>query len=165
MWPFKSEKQRQIEQFGRFISPEAMEEILKNPDADYPTRRSVSIGLMIIWVRDESIEVLDERLSDIIYAIQQNEGTMDHIMLPLVIAHFGFPGPIEVNPAHACKAANKFIETFGTQIKIVYGYGEALIGSWGNENYAMYGPGFPLLSKRLEMLCKMDYGDLHEMNF
>jgi len=165
MWPFINKRKAAIRQLSRFVSPDVAEEILNNPEAALPPPRQLLIGYNIIQVRDDDVERLNNQIARITEFIFQNRGVISDKTLSLLVITFGAPVPAHADPAEASKSvAMQLVETFANDVKVVYGSGNALVGSWGDPPCMSFGPMFPLFSQRLEVLCQMDYGSLREMN-
>lgn len=166
MWPFNSERRKALKQFSRFVSPDVIEEILAHPEEEYPKPRSMFIGFVIIQVIDDNTERLNQLVPQVIEVIQQHQGTMNGITISLITAMFGAPVSTQSNPSQTCQAvAEQLVQTFPHEVKVVYGSGDTLIGSWGGSDYLCYGPMFPSFSRHLEKLCSINYGVSAVMNW
>lgn len=166
MWPFNRKRRESLAQFAKFIPPEVIEEILAHPEEEWPPARKLFIGHIVIQARDDDLPDLERLIPKIIDGVRQHQGLIEQHTLSLVIAFFGAPAPTSVNPATLCQeAANALVENLGSEIKIVYGSGEALVGNWGHPQFSIYGARFPAFSQRLQKLCEMSYGESAEMNF
>ena len=166
MWPFTSERKEALKQFSRFVAPDVIEEILAHPEEEYPKPRSMFIGFMVIQVIDDDTERLNQLVPQIIEVIQQHQSTMNGITISLITAMFGAPVPTQANPSQTCQAvAQQLVQSFPHEVKVAYGSGTALIGSWGRADYFCYGPMFPSFSRHLEKLCSLNYGDCAEINW
>jgi hypothetical protein len=165
MWPFNSERKRTIRQLGAFVSPDVVDEILSHSEPKVLTPRQMFIGYIITQVRDEDTAQLNDCVSKIIDVTFQNGGVICVNAISLLIITFGAPIPAQSDPASVSKAvATQLVEGFPNDVKVIYGSGDALVGSWGHPQHMTYGPMFPLFSQRLEALCAMDYGSLREIN-
>ncbi len=166
MWPFDIiERRKTIQQLGSYVSATARDEILNNPHNEYPRARQVFAGYNLILVRDDDVEALKETIDRILQVVFDSEGIVASMMGSLLLVQWGFPMPPELDPALRCRLnAEQVIERFGHQVKVVYGSGQVVAGSYGSKTHQTYGGLFARFSHCLEVLCRMNYGEMREIN-
>lgn len=110
------EKKKLKNVFQRYVSPEVMETILKDPDIDYLSTDRKEITVLFSDLRgftsyseandpDDVVEVLNEHLEAMTSVILRYRGTIDKFVGDEIMALFGAPVYYEGHSLRAIKAA------------------------------------------------------------
>src|SRR6185295_15941914 len=82
--------------FARYLQPELLEKLMKDPDALLaPPLERAAIGFALLQVRDDDLAGLPARLGRAVDAAGAGGGMMS-IMAPFVLVTFGYPKNLAV---------------------------------------------------------------------
>jgi len=176
----QKERLRLRSTFGKYVSPDVMEEILKHPTGLDLGGRRKHITVLFSDIRgftslseqiepEQVIALLSDYLAQVTHIVFQNGGTVDKFIGDAVMAIFGAPKSHEDDAYRAVKAgldmvklANSlspnWLKAIGSPLKIGVGIntGDAVVGSIGSEirsDFTAIGDTVNLAS-RLEALTK-----------
>jgi len=176
----RKERIRVRNTFGRYVSPDVMEEILKDSKGLGLGGKRRHITVLFSDIRgfttiseqigpEQVIALLSEYLAQVTHIIFKNGGTVDKFIGDAVMAIFGAPKSHEDDALRAANAgldmvqlaeslSPKWSELIGTPLKIGVGIntGDAVVGSIGSEvrsDFTAIGDTVNLAS-RLESLTK-----------
>jgi adenylate cyclase len=162
------------EAFGRFVSPQVLEQLLRDPSrlAVHGRRRRLTILLSDVagFTRmtntigmDEVFAFLEEYLDAMTGILFANGGTLDKVMGDGVLAFFGDPVPYDDGPARAVRTAIEMQARVAAMsavrvaagrpaiaIRIGIATGEVLVGHVGSRHkleYTVIGPAVNLASR------------------
>ena len=169
--------------FGSYLSPDLVEEIVKNPDRLRLGGEKREITVLFSDIRcfttlseslspEELVSILNEYLSPMTRIVLEEKGTLDKFIGDAVMALFNAPLDLPGHEARACRAAlrmsqrleelnREFVRRGVAAIEIGIGIntGEAVVGNMGADlrfDYTAIGDSVNLAS-RLEGLTKL-YG-------
>ena len=169
--------------FASYVSPELVEEIVKNPDHLRLGGEKRETTILFSDIRrfttlsesltpEELVRLLNAYLSPMTRIVLDEKGTLDKFIGDAVMAIFNAPLDLPEHPARACRAALRMIEHLGElnrefeakgfpriEIGIGINTGEAVVGNMGADirfDYTAIGDTVNLAS-RLEGLTKQ-YG-------
>ena len=169
--------------FGSYLSPELVEQIVKNPDRLRLGGEKREITVLFSDIRgfttlseslppEELVGILNEYLSPMTRIVLEEKGTLDKFIGDAVMALFNAPLDLPDHELRACRAAVRMIERLeelnrefarrglaAIEIGIGINTGEAVVGNMGGDlrfDYTAIGDNVNLAS-RLEGLTKQ-YG-------
>lgn len=166
-------------QFGRYVAPEVMEEILAHPEEDYPRPRKAYVTVLFTDLEgfttysenhrpEDVVEALNEYMDRMMPIVRAHGGTFDKYIGDAIMAYFGAPVPRWDHAAQALHCAvamqeecARFREETGIEFYMRVGVhtGDCIVGSMGSAdclNYTAIGDTVNLAS-RLEGKNK-DFG-------
>ena len=177
------EKQQARSMLSRYLPPDMVTEVLKNPVAARLGGRRVEMSILFSDIRgftslseglapEAVVDLLNEYLSVMTEIIFRNGGTIDKFEGDAILAFFGAPQPLEDHPERAVLTAiemregserlqDQWLEVTKRELAIGVGVhsGEAMVGNVGSlrrMDYTVIGDSVNLAS-RLQDLTK-DYG-------
>jgi len=164
MWPFKSDKQRAIEQFSHLVSPDVIKEILSAPESEFPARRAHG-GFLLIQMRDDDGEAkIERRLIEISDWCQENQGHIAGSAASLLLVLFNVVDKDVAESARKYEEnAALLIARFGTQVKALYSTQTVSFGVWGTGNFSSFGVMPPHFSHHLKQLCDLNWGVVQQI--
>ncbi len=148
-----AERRKTVAQFGRFMSPSILEEVLARPEEDYPRPRHAYATVLFTDLEgfttytethdaEEVVSALNAYMTCMIPIVQQHSGTIDKYIGDSIMAYFGVPLPYEDHAACALRCAVDLQEAcarFRTETGIEFYMrvgvhtGEVIAGSMGSE--------------------------------
>ncbi|MFH1811630.1 MAG: adenylate/guanylate cyclase domain-containing protein [Pseudomonadota bacterium] len=174
------EKKRITAQFGTYVSPDYVRELIDNPDVIGLSGAEREMSVLFSDIRgfttmserlapEELTRFLNEYLTPMTYCLQRNQGTLDKYMGDAIMAFFGAPKWFDDHPVKACLTAIEMMDELrdlrkkwrsegkpDIDIGIGINSGKMRVGNMGSEamrNYTVLGDNVNLGS-RLEGLNK-----------
>ena len=91
MWPFYSEEEKERRRikkaFGKYVSPEVIDEILNGTKNNEPELEKGKINYIIVQHKDESIEEFQINFSKSIEILQEHKAFVEHLFPPFCFLH------------------------------------------------------------------------------
>lgn len=111
-----AERRKTVAQFGRFMSPTILDEVLARPEEDYPRPRRAYATVLFTDLEgftsytethdaEQVVEALNAYMTRMIPIVQSHGGTIDKYIGDSIMAYFGVPLPFEDHAACALKCA------------------------------------------------------------
>jgi hypothetical protein len=153
--------------FGRYLSKEAIDKILDNPEPLKLDMKAATIHFVLFQVSDDDLGNIQALLSRAIDIALEFEGMVD-IFSSTLMATFGYPRiahsryPNEDFESLSMGLAAKLVEDMGRDVRAVYGSAEGAIGNLGNQRRFSYGPAIPGFHRILAHLGELDFGTVEK---
>ncbi|MGH7164805.1 MAG: CHASE2 domain-containing protein [Nitrospiraceae bacterium] len=172
----ESQKRRVVQQmFGRYVSPQVVEHLIRNPDMANPSGRKERLTVFFSDLRgftalSESMEpqevqrFLNEYFTAMTRILFKHRGTLDKFMGDAIMAFFGNPEP---QPDHARRAVRMAIEmqevvarlnqTWSAVARPTIGVGmgihtgEVTVGNLGSEQFLDY----TVIGDTVNLACRL----------
>ena len=148
-----AERRKTVAQFGRFMSPAILEEVLARPEEDYPRPRRAHATVLFTDLHgftpyteshdpEEVVRALNAYMTCLIPIVQRHQGTIDKYIGDSIMAYFGVPLPFENHAELALRCAVELQDAnarFRTETGIEFytrigvHTGEVIAGSMGSE--------------------------------
>jgi adenylate cyclase len=173
--------------FQRFVSPDVVEELVKNPKALQFGGEVRELTVLFTDIRDfttyterhapqDVVRILQEYLTCMVEQVLAEKGTLDKFIGDAVMAIFGAPQALPDHALRACRAGLRMVAELerlqakwaaegleGFQMGVGINTGEMVVGNLGSEqlfDYTVVGDGVNL-GARLESLNKEHKTDRH----
>lgn len=148
-----AERRKTMAQFGRFMSPSILEEVLARPEEDYPRPRRTYATVLFTDLEgftgytethdpDEVVQTLNAYMTRMVPIVQSHGGTVDKYIGDAIMAYFGVPLPYDDHAARALRCAvalqqacAQFRAETGIEFYMRIGVhtGDVIAGSMGSE--------------------------------
>jgi len=149
--------------FGAYLSPQLIERLELDPKEDQLGTRRGEISFALFQVRDEPPERVRQRLETAFAIVSDHGGHIDQILSSFILVSFsGFPWQVSL-PDRRVAAVGSLIDALGTDIRVIHGCSDALIGNIGSETRYSYGALIPDLAQHLEVLLRLGFGQAAEI--
>jgi hypothetical protein len=158
------ERRRLCRAFGRYLSPKAIDEALRQQDA-MVTLHPKTIDIVLVAVRDDNPDDAHRLVNAVTNAAVTNDIFVAHILSPLVVLTIGMhPCPTDPKPDRLAFVEELSAE-YGDSIRILHGVAQANIGNIGSSqrfSFSFLVPGF---LGALAELANLSDGDVKEAHF
>lgn len=148
-----ADRRKTIAQFGRFMAPSILEEVLARPEEDYPRPRRAYATVLFTDLQgftsysethdpEQVVQALNAYMTRMIPIVQSHGGTIDKYIGDSIMAYFGVPLPLDDHAACALRCAIAlqeacvaFRKETGIEFYMRVGVhtGEVIAGSMGSE--------------------------------
>jgi adenylate cyclase len=148
-----AERRKTVAQFGRFMAPSILEEVLARPEEDYPRPRRTYATVLFTDLKgfttyaethdpEEVVSALNAYMTCMIPIVQRHGGTIDKYIGDSIMAYFGVPLPYDDHAACALRCAVELQDAcarFRAETAIEFYMrvgvhtGEVIAGSMGSE--------------------------------
>jgi hypothetical protein len=157
MWLLKKQvTKRRLGFFAKLVSSDELRAVRDSPN-ELPPLQKQEVCYILIQVRDDSAEDIQRfvcRACDILL----DDGALVEAMMSSIICAVFEPARISVN-----RVVDNLLAELGQNVRIAYGRGEYLRGTFGSPRRFTYGTIFPNFSKSLLVLFEVDYGASKEI--
>jgi len=170
MWPFSAwrvarEKAFIRNAFGRYLSPELVEELTNSSGRIQPLspeKRTVIFSLL--QVRDDDRADIPARLRHAVEIAGIGGGMID-IMPPLVLVSYGYPldGDADAWRQQRGQMLERLLRDCGSDLRIVFGESDGLVGNLGSEQRFHYGAAIPGFGAAIQKLMTLEFGVASEV--
>ena len=162
MWPFGNEKSadKKIRNaFSKYISKDALDEIIRHPEKQVGLSRGKA-AYLIFQIRDDILNDVAANLPRGIRAVLNSDGFGDSILSSLVLVRFDFRDDEERVMKLGKRAASidRLLYELGDNVKIIYGTSDIMHGLIGADEVFRYGSLVCNLAKSIEALSKLEFG-------
>jgi len=163
LFSFKKPKEGELRNaFSKYVPADIFDSIMagKLNAIELPFKKGL-INFIIIQLKEEPIEELQNLHKEVVSTILENNGFVVGIISTIVLATFGFPFQDDKNAAGLCEHTGySLLKSLGDQIKVIYGSDEGFYGNIGTSKYSNYGPLIPRFNNKLSFLMNLEYGKL-----
>ena len=167
MWPFKRRREREKVRamFRGYVADELIDELVNNPRPLRLDLQPAPISFILLQVRDEPVVDAPDHMAKAIDIIQRRNGTVCDIMSSMVMAIFGFPRreDAEDSSDQRAKSVARLVTELGSDIRLVYGTVDGLVGNYGSLQHVHYGPLLPDFAHYLTALMALEFGQSAEV--
>jgi len=162
MWSLKRWRMRRKirSAFSEYLANEVIDEIVNNPDRTGKPPQRAEICFILLQVRDDAVEQTPAYIAQAIDIILQRGGTVCDVMSSTILAVFGFPigEDPEKNRDQRSKSVARLVTGLGTNVRMVYGAADGLVGNIGHARRLHYGPLLPGFAHYLTALTALEFG-------
>jgi hypothetical protein len=169
MWPFsiwRKARQKAFlrEAFSKYLSPGLLEQFLERPETFGPLLKPRRVIFALLQVRDDDGADLPARLRHAVEIAGTGSGIID-IMPPLVLVSYGYPldGDADACRRNRAQMVDKLLRDRGSDLRIVVGEADGLVGNLGSERRFCYGAAIPGFSAALQKLMTLEFGVTSEV--
>ena len=163
MWPFTRRRERaQIHALIRkYLSEEVADELLNNPGQIRLETQRADICFILMQVRDDTLDRVQAHMETAFDIILRRDGTICDLMSSVVLSVFGHPVSMEPERAsdQRAKSVARLMTELGTNIRLVHGTADGLIGNLGSPHRIHYGPLLPGFARYLTALTALEFGE------
>jgi adenylate cyclase len=167
MWPFKRWRERAEVRaaFMKYLSPELVDRLSRNPDRVRLEVARADICFILLQVRDDPVDQVSAHIAHAMDIIIQCDGTVCDIMSSMVLAIFGLPlrEDPEKSSDQRAKSVARLVTELGTNIRLVYGTTEGLVGNYGSSDRFHWGPLLPGFARYMTALMALEFGQSAEI--
>ena len=157
------EKWRIKRQFGKFVSPDVIKEILRTDRKIEPPKEG-PVEFIFVAAKGGNAGALAENIGKIIDLIVSEGGCVTTILFSsVVIGSFNSDLVPEV-PGARVSTVKKLLDRFAGDVKIVHGLKNGGYDFYGSERKLSYGFTFEGDLSSLAILAGLDYGGQRELN-
>ena len=162
MWPFK--RRRKTE---KLLAPsidrlagEVAHELLNNPGRLQLKTERVDICFILLQVRDDRADEVLAHMATAIDIILRRNGMVCDVMSSVVLSMFGFPVGNDMDEAsdQRAKSIARLLTELGSNIRLVHGTAEGLVGNFGSPQRLHYGPVLPGFARYMTALLALEFG-------
>ena len=166
MWPFKRRReQKELRAlFKRYLADEVADELLKNPRGLRLETQRADISFILLQVRDDPVDQAQAHIAYAMDIIMRRGGWCD-VMSSLVLSVFGLPFSEDAEKSNdqRAKSVARLVTELGTNIRLVHGAAEGLIGNYGSPQRFHYGPLLPGFARYTTALSALEFGQSAEV--
>lgn len=157
------EKRRLRQQFGKYVSDDALEKILSEEPADFGKMEPAQIEFVCMLLRDNaSPDELSKQIILISNLCIEFSTVLSYIFGPLLLAEFSSVRPVTDAPQKRVALAGKIRLELGNSVKLIHGAALGHEGLLGGNTRCAYGLVFPGFGKALATLTQLDFGEMAE---
>lgn len=168
MWPFNRktlDEQRLRETLARYLSQDALDEILADPDRQAHPPQPWRFAYILLQVSDGDLEQAPQHLNTAMEIIARRDGYVSDVLSTLILATFGLPlvdEDLDKARDQQAKAVARLVTELGAQMRLVHGIADGLAGNIGAQG-THYGVLLPDLSRGLAALMALEFGKAAEV--
>ena len=130
-----------------------------------PAPVPTTICYVLVLLNDSPSEMVSGLASKVVASLRSKRCTIASLALPIIVGTFGTPVDVLPDSSTAMEnAVQAIIRMFPSEIKLIYGAVPGLLGLLALPEAPYYGPLIPSFEKRLEMLLKLEFGQLERMD-
>src|SRR5262245_27962581 len=148
--------------FGRYISPETIDKLVRGEDVPAPRVEKRVIPYLVFQVRDDRAEDVRLHLSQAIPIVRRYDVLLETVMhstVALSMFRIGTGAEMfQFVPGSQEQLANELLAVLGANIRIVYGSTGGLWGSVGVADHLNFGAVIPKFSAVLASLRQLEFG-------
>ena len=167
MWPFKRRRERAEVRaaINKYLANEVADELLNNPDRVRPKIERADICFILLQVRDDPVDQVPAHMAHAMDIIVRRNGTVCDIMSSMVMAIFGHPISEELEKSNdqRAKSVARLVTELGSNIRLVHGTAEGLVGNIGTPQRFRYGALLPDFARYLNALTALEFGQSAEV--
>ena len=161
MWPFKRWRERAKIRaaFRSYLADEVVDELVNNPRPLRLDLQPASICFILLQVRDDPVTAVQDHMAKAIDIIQRRGGVID-VMASMVLVIFGFPlrEDSEKSSDQRAKSIARLMTELGSDIRLVYGTADGLVGNYGSLQRINYGALLPGFARYMTALTALEFG-------
>lgn len=166
MWPFKRWRERAKVRAAsrRRLADAVVDELVNNPRPLRLDLQPASVCFILLQVRDDPVTEMQDHMAKALDIIQRRGGVCD-VMASMVLAIFGFPlrEDPEKSSDQRAKTAARLVTELGSDIRLVYGTADGLVGNYGSLERINYGALLPGFAHYMTALTALEFGQSAEV--
>ena len=166
MWPFKRRRERETVRaaFKKYLAGEVADELLNNPSSLRLETQRAQVCFILLQVRDDPVDQVQAYMTHAFDIILRRNGTICDIMSSMVLAIFGHPISEELEKSNdqRAKSVARLVTELGSNIRLVHGTAEGLVGNIGTPQRFRYGALLPDFARYLNALTALEFGQSAE---
>jgi hypothetical protein len=167
MWPFKRWREREKLRavFRKYLADEVADELLNNPPPPHPHLQSESICFILLQVRDDPVTSVQEHMAKAMDIVMRRGGVIMHMMSSMMMVTFGLPLHEEPDRSsdQRAKSVARLMTELGSDIRVIYGTADGLVGTYGSQQRFNYGTLLPGFARYLNALLALEFGQSAEV--
>ncbi|HET6160377.1 MAG TPA: hypothetical protein VFE34_18680 [Dongiaceae bacterium] len=162
MWPFKRRRNaaKLRAAFTRNLADEVVDELIKNPRPLRMAPGPAKIHFILLQVRDDPLDQAPAHMGKAFEIIVRREGNVWGIASSIALAAFGLPFEEDAERAigQRAKSVARLVTELGSDIRLVHGTVDGLLGNLGAPEHLHHGPMLPRFSHYLAALMALEFG-------
>lgn len=167
MWPFKRKRDaaKLRAEATRRLADEVADELVRRPRLPRVGLAPAPVRFILLQVRDEPVERAAAAIATAIDLIERRNGMVTDVMASMVLAVFGLPesGDAEKDRDQQAKAIARLVTELGSDVRLVHGATNGLVGTFGSPQHMHYGPLLPGFARYLAALTALEFGQSAEV--
>ena len=167
MWPFKRWRERAMVRAAltKYLADEVADELLNNPDRVRLKIERADICFILLQVRDDPVDQVQAHMTHALDIIIRRNGTVCDHMSSLVLAIFGHPISEDLDRSNdqRAKSVARLVTELGSNIRLVHGTIEGLVGNYGSPHRIRWGPLLPGFAQYVNALTALEFGKSAEV--
>ena len=167
MWPFKCWRERAEVRaaFTKYLADEVADELLNNPRSPRLETQRADISFILLQVRDDPLDQVQAHMANAIDIVLRRNGTVCDIMSSMAMAIFGHPisEDLDKSSDQRVKSVARLVTELGTNVRLVHGTTEGLVGNVGSPHRLTYGALLPGFARYMTALTALEFGQSAEI--
>jgi hypothetical protein len=146
------ERRKVRKAFGKYISPEVMEKILRDTPSESRPFETRHFQFVVVIADDKNVGEVPATISKILEIFMQHRANVSHVSSALFVGVLGAPSPEHNSPEARRKLVDALLRDNTVRVRIAHGECDGAVGLFGGPKRRTYGeviPGFPVILKKL----------------
>lgn len=167
MWPFNRRRTRADLRaaFTRHLADEVIDELINNPRPLQAEPRPARLSFILLQVRDDPVEQAPALMSKAFDIIVRRDGIVWGVASSIALASFGslFSDDPDRDRDQRAKSVARLETELGSNVRLIYGSVDGLLGNCGSSERFHYGPMLPGFARYLTALTALEFGQAAEI--
>ena len=144
--------------FSQYVASEVIDELINKPSGTAP--QPAELCFILLQVRDDPVDQVPAHIAKAYDIIMRRQGAVWGVMSSMALATFGMPFSDDPEKDHdqRAKSVARLVTELGSDIRLVHGTVDGLIGRYGGETRSVYGPLLPEFQHYVSALTALEFG-------